>query len=233
MTGMCGRYVLRGRKEQLAMALGLTDPLPFEEFTERPHFNVAPSQHVPVVRLDRQGHRVGRLARWGLIPAWATDLPKVRPINARAETVTTSGTFRGAFTRRRCLVPADGFYEWQRLGGGKGKRPVFVHFPDDRVFAFAGLWERWHPPGEDVVEPVDTCTIVTTTANALMKPIHDRMPVILRPQDYALWLDREADPAEAAKLMRPYAGGEMEVTPVSTLVNSPGNDVPECVKPLA
>ena len=145
---MCGRYVLRGRREQLAIAMGLIDAPAFEEFTDRPRYNVAPSQHVPVVRVDAGGRRVGSLVRWGLIPHWAKDVPKVQPINARAETVRTSGMFRQAFERRRCLVPADGFYEWRKVDA-KTKQPMFVHFPDDRVFAFAGLWERWRAPGDD------------------------------------------------------------------------------------
>jgi putative SOS response-associated peptidase YedK len=159
----------------------------------------------------------------GLIRHWAKAMPKLQPINARAESVPTSGMFRDAFARRRCLVPADGFYEWRKLDA-KTQQPMFVHFPDDRTFAFAGLWERWRPqppaaaaapktdvqadqpPGiedEQRAAPLDTCTIITTTANALMASIHDRMPVILRPEDYARWLDRDMDPNEAAALLRP------------------------------
>jgi putative SOS response-associated peptidase YedK len=132
--------------------MGLRTPsLPgFEEFTERPRFNIAPSQRMPIVRADGAGSPELAAAHWGLIPSWTKE-PKLKPINARAETVATSGMFRQAFTRRRCLVPADGFYEWQGLK--PPKQPFFIHRKDDRQFAFAGLWERWHPPG---AEPVDT-----------------------------------------------------------------------------
>ena len=247
---MCGRYTLR-RIDLARSAFGaVPDPgfEEFEEFTERPRFNIAPSQHVAVVRLNKAGGRSLGLVRWGLIPHWAKGPPKAQPINARAETVLTSGMFRQAFARRRCILPADGFYEWRKLDP-KTKQPMFVHFPDERLFGFAGLWERRHPAGgasgadgsggegskggPEGAEPVDTCAIITTTPNQLMAPIHDRMPVILRPEDYAAWLDRETDPAEAAALMRPYPDGELEAVPVGRLVNSPGNDVPECVQSLA
>jgi putative SOS response-associated peptidase YedK len=226
---MCGRYTLR--KVEAARAAFDAAPGPgFEAYTDRPRFNVAPSQDVLVVRLDRAGRRSIGPVRWGLVPHWAREVPKVRPINARAETVATSGAFRQAFARRRCLVPADGFYEWRRVDA-KTKQPMFVRFPDDRPFGLAGVWERWRPDEE--TEPVDTCAVVTTTPNALMAPVHDRMPVILRPADYAAWLDPATDPHAAAALLRPYPDGEVEAVPVGRLVNSPTNDVPECVLPLA
>lgn len=226
---MCGRYTLR-RADLAKAAFDALLEESFEEFSERPHFNIAPSQDIPLVRLNKNGERSLGLVRWGLIPHWAKGQPpKVQPINARAETVTTSGMFKQAFLRRRCIIPADGFYEWRRAG--KAKQPMFVHFPDNHIFGFAGLWERWRPAAD--AEPVDTCTIITTTPNTLMSPIHDRMPVILRPEDYGRWLDKETDPAETAKLMKPYPDGEMEAVPVSKLVNSPGNDTPECVAPVA
>ena len=228
---MCGRYTLR-RIDLASSGLDAAPEPAFEEFTERPRFNIAPSQEIPVVRVNRDGGRAIGLARWGLIPHWAKALPKAQPINARAETVVTSGMFKQAFARRRCVVPADGFYEWRKLDA-RTKQPMFVHFPDERVFGFAGLWERWRPAGDPGAEPVDTCTIITTTPNRLMAPIHDRMPVILRPEDYGVWLDREADPRAAAGLMRPYPDGELEAVPVDRLVNSPKNDVPECVRSLA
>ena len=227
---MCGRYTLR-RSDVAAAFAAVVEP-GFEEFTERPRFNIAPSQNIAVVRMNRDGARALGFARWGLVPFWAKQLPKAQPINARAENVRTSGVFKGAFARRRCGVPADGFYEWQKLDA-KTKQPMFVHYPDDRVFGFAGLWERWKPPGDPEAVPLDTCTIITTTPNRLMSPIHDRMPVILDSQDYGVWLDREADPEVAATLMRPYPDGELVATPVDRLVNSPKNDVPECVQSLA
>jgi putative SOS response-associated peptidase YedK len=226
---MCGRYSLR-RVNLVLSELNAVPELPFEEFTERPRFNVAPSQQVPIVRLNEQGQRSAGLLRWGFIPRWAKELPKVQPINARAETVATSGMFRDAFVRRRCLVPADGFYEWRKLDA-KTKQPMWVHFPDDRLFAFAGLWERWRPAKD--AEPVDTFTVLTTTPNALMEPIHNRMPVIIPPGGYGRWLDPESDVGVATAMLRPYPDGEMVAVPVSRTVNSPRNNVPECIAPLA
>ena len=174
---MCGRYVLRSIDLARSAFNASLDP-GFEEFTERPRFNIAPSQDVAVVRINQSGDRVLGLVRWGLIPHWAKEQPKIQPINARAETVPTSGMFKQAFAQRRCIVPADGFYEWKKLDA-KNKQPMFIHFRDDRVFGFAELWERWKPT-EDA-EPLDTCAIITTTPNTLMSSIHDRMPVILKP----------------------------------------------------
>jgi putative SOS response-associated peptidase YedK len=228
---MCGRYTLR-RIDVARLHLNAMDEPTFEEFDEKrivPRFNIAPSQDVCVVRINKNGDRVLGLVQWGLIPSWTKGAPKMKPINAKAETVQTSGMFRQAFSRRRCLVPADGFYEWKKLDP-KTKQPMFIHYADDRIFAFAGLWERWQP--NEQAEPIETCTIITTTPNELMRPIHDRMPVIVRPEDYGLWLNKDADPNEAEKLMRPYADGELEAVPVSRTVNSPKNNTPECVEPL-
>jgi putative SOS response-associated peptidase YedK len=229
---MCGRYTLRRIEAARQQFDAIADPT-FEEFSELrivPRFNIAPSQDVAVVRINAKGDRVLGLVQWGLVPHWTKGEPKLRPINAKAETVATSGMFRQAFSRRRCLVPADGFYEWRKIDL-KTKQPMFMHFPDDRVFAFAGLWERWTP--DEQAEPVDTCTIVTTSPNELMKPIHDRMPVILRPEDYGPWLDKETDPEKAQAMLRPYADDELEAIKVSTLVNSPKNISNDCVRPLA
>lgn len=220
---MCGRYTLR--RINLAHAdFDATPSLPFEEFTERPRFNLAPSQDVAVVRLNARGERVLGLVQWGLIPSWTRGKPKVQPINARGETVATSGMFRDALARRRCLVPADGFYEWRAIDE-KRKEPTFIHRLDDAPFAFAGLWERWRPDGAD--DPVDTVTIITTTANALMAPIHARMPVILDRTDHARWLDRTLGSDAVSDLIRPAATDGWETYPVSTAVNSPRNDGPE------
>lgn len=202
---MCGRYTLR---QIDAKRFGVPYNPPFEEFTERPRFNVAPSQAVPIVRVaGDDGTREAALAKWGLVPAWTRGKPKLRPINARAETVATSGMFRQPFARRRCLVPADGFYEWKPLEGKKVKQPYFVHFPDDRVFAFAGIWDRWHNEAGDDEQTVAT---ITTTPNATMKPFHDRMPVILPEADYERWLDPETSTEEAIALLKPWPDGELE-----------------------
>lgn len=225
---MCGRYTLR----RINIVYSDFDAAPeslFEEFSERARFNVAPSQDIVVIRLNKEGKRMVGAVRWGLIPSWAKDAPKMQPINARAETASTSGMFRQAFARRRCIIPADGFYEWKKLDP-KTKQPMFIHFPDDRLFGFAGLWERWQ--GAEGEKPLDTCTILTTAPNELMAGIHDRMPAILKPEDYDLWLDRNADLQAVEKLLRPYPDGELEATPVSRMVNSPKNDLPDCIKPL-
>jgi putative SOS response-associated peptidase YedK len=226
---MCGRYTIR----RIDLLHGGFDArlLPsFEEFTEHPRFNIAPSQMVPVVRVDAKGERVIDAVRWGLIPSWTKGKPKQQPINARGETVATSGMFRQAFERRRCLVPADGFYEWRKIDP-KTKQPMYVRRKDRDLFAFAGLWERWKPDGE--AEPIDTCTIITTTPNELMAPIHDRMPVVLDRADYDRWLDRETPGADVVGLLKPYPAESMEAIPVSTHVNSPRNDDQACIAPLA
>jgi putative SOS response-associated peptidase YedK len=225
---MCGRYVVR-RIDAQRLGIVYADP-GFEEFDERrvvPRFNIAPSQVVPVVRLNREGRRVLSLIRWGLIPHWTRGKPKSQPINARAETVATSGMFRQAFERRRCLIPADGFYEWKKLGAGK--QPNFIHLKNDESFAFAGVWERWRP--DDDAEPVDTCTIITTGPNEVTAPIHDRMPAILAPADYEKWLSRETPIDEAWQLLQPFDANLMEAYPVSTQVNRPANEGPELIGP--
>jgi putative SOS response-associated peptidase YedK len=169
------------------------------------------------------GQKQDEEVEWGLIPSWAKSKTKKRPFNARSDKVQTSGMYREAFKRRRCIIPADGFYEWDEFD--KTKPPQFIHCADDRVFGFAGLWERWQA-GEDV-KAVDTCAIITTDPSDFMRPIHGRMPVILRPEDYGLWLDKEAGPAEAAKLMQPYAEGGLEAIPV----RSP-NEATDCIERL-
>jgi len=223
---MCGRFVAR------KLRLEDYDAAPFfEEFSEKgilPRFNIAPSQAIPVIRLDKDDRRVADVVKWGLIPSWSKELPKLQPINARSETVGTSGMFKAALARRRCLIPADGFYEWRK--DGAAKQPFFIRRPHDEPFAFAGLWERWRPAPD--APPIDTCVILTTTPNDVMKPIHDRMPVILEKKDYALWLDRHADLAEVSKLLKPFAG-ELEAYPVSRAVNSPKNDSEENVRAIA
>jgi len=224
---MCGRYTLR--RVSLARAvLEATPTFPFEEFSEQVRYNVAPSQLVPVARMDEQGKRVLDLARWGFIPAWAKSPPKFQPINARAETLATSGMFRTAFDRRRCLIPADGFYEWKADAGKKSKQPYFIHFTDDRPFAFAGLWERWK--ADEKAEPVETCTIVTTTPNHFMEPIHNRMPAIIQPADFERWLDPKVSGTAVRDLLAPIEADDLEAYPVETRVNRPTNDGPALIE---
>ena len=211
------------KPEAVADAFGLADVV-----TLPSRFNIAPTQDVPVVRLDREtGTRRLDLLRWGLVPTWADD-PAIgnRMINARSETVAEKPAYRSAFKARRCLMVADGFYEWAKTPGGK--QPFFIRRKDGQLFGFAGLWEHWHRG----MEGFDSCAQLTTMPNELMAPIHDRMPVMLRPGDYGLWLDPAAKPADLKDLLAPYPSDEMEAYPVSTLVNRPGNDSPECIRPL-
>lgn len=176
---MCGRFTLRTPATGIAETLGL-EPLPLFE----PRFNICPTQPVLVVRSGEAGRAWGHL-RWGLVPSWSRDPSgAAKLINARGETVADKPSFRAAFKRRRCLIPADGYYEWQKLP--RGKQAFHIHLPTEAPFAFAGLWETWH--GEDGTE-LETCTIITTAANDPLRPIHDRMPVVLDPSDFDLWLD--------------------------------------------
>jgi putative SOS response-associated peptidase YedK len=221
---MCARYTLR--RAQLARAVfeALLTP-DFEEFSERPHFNMAPSQRLPIVRINSKGERVIETPAWGFIPSWAKALPKVRPCNARSETLATSGLFRAALTRHRCLIPADGFYEW--TGEKKARQPYFVHMKDDSLFAFGGLYDRWKTPEG---ESVETFTMITTPPNGVMSKLHDRMPLIVKPGDYAHWLDPKGGADTVNNLLEPYPDEPMEAYPVSTKVNSPKNQGEELVK---
>jgi putative SOS response-associated peptidase YedK len=221
---MCGRYTLRAKPAAVAEEFDLPE---VPSFT--PRFNVAPTQSVAVVRFDPEedARRLDAL-RWGLVPFWADD-PGIgnRMINARADTVATKPAFRHAFKSKRCLIVADGFYEWQKRDGGK--QPYFIHMRDDCPFAFAGLWDLW-TKGD---EPLSTCTIITTNANDLMTTIHERMPVIIPRSAYEVWLDPDVKDAKRLEpLLMPYPDDQMEAYPVSSRVNNPTNDVPECVVPL-
>ncbi len=195
-----------------------------------PRFNLAPTQQALAIREPGDGGGRSLIPlRWGLIPSWARD-PAIgnRLINARAETLAAKPAFKAAFQRRRCLVPADGFYEWQKVG--RGKQPWFLRLKDGGVFAFAGLWERWSDSAHGAVE---SFTIITTTPNELLEPIHNRMPVILPPERYDQWLDPAGcDMDRLAALLRPYPAGAMTAYSVSTYVNSPAHEGPECVRPL-
>jgi putative SOS response-associated peptidase YedK len=193
-----------------------------------PRYNLAPTQDAAVVRESATtGQRHLGPLRWGLIPYWAKD-PTIgnRMINARSETLSTKPAFESAFKYRRCVVPSDGFYEWQKTGGRK--QPYYLQLEHGRMFGFAALWERWQDEGH---RPIETFTIITTTPNALVEPIHNRMPVILRPARYDEWLDPHNDNVSAlADLLAPYPADEMVAHPVSTFVNSPHNEGPECIE---
>ncbi|HOU13286.1 MAG TPA: SOS response-associated peptidase [Anaerolineae bacterium] len=217
---MCGRFSLGVNLDDLVEAF------PDFKFPSAlaPRYNIAPSQEVAVVPNDVD--RRVEFFHWGLIPSWAKD-PEIgnRLINARAETLAEKPSFRAAYLRRRCLILADGFYEWQTIPDSKGKMPLYIQLASQKPFAFAGLWELWRP--DDT--PILSCTIITTEPNALLAPIHNRMPVILPPDAYDLWLDpAEQKPAALNHLLKPYPANLMTAYPVSRLVNSPANDVPAC-----
>jgi len=222
---MCGRYTLKTPVERLSEQFQFPKIIPV-----KPRYNIAPSQDVAVVhRLPDDRDRRLAMLRWGLIPAWVKDPAKPQqPINARAGTAAEKPMFRDAFRRRRCLIPADGFYEWQQEGGRK--QPVYIHMKDGEPFAFAGLWEHWEKPGQ---EPIDSCVILTTEPNELLAQVHNRMPVILDPTDYEQWLDPAVqDVSRLTPLLRPYPSEEMKFYPVNLRVNNPKHDDLLCVEPL-
>lgn len=218
---MCGRYELHTHPSVLALAFGLAYPPAIA-----PRYNIAPMQDVPIVRATRAGTRELAQVRWGLVPRWAKDASiGSRMINARAETVTVKPAYRTAMRWHRCLIPADGFYEWTVLPG-LGKRPVHIAMRDGAPFAFAGLTERWLTPAGDTL---DTCTIITTQANALLAPLHERMPVIVSPADHARWLDTDAE--DVTDLLVPFPADAMRYYPVSTRVNAVRHDDASLIEP--
>ncbi len=220
---MCGRFTLTLEADDLAEAFDATAPKDWV-----PRFNIAPTQPVAVIANTTTQRKI-ELFRWGLIPGWATD-PKIgsRMINARAETVVDKPSFRSAVKKRRCLVLADGFYEWKK--DGKSKTPTYIQLKGGKPFALAGLWEVWK--SSDKKETIKSCTILTTEPNALMNDIHDRMPVILPPKAWEVWLSPDELPAdELPRLLKPYPSSQMKAVVVSTLVNSVAFDSPECIVP--
>ena len=220
---MCGRFSLSTPTETLAEYFELAE---VPRLT--PRYNVAPTQAVAVIRDGpRGGGRRLDLLHWGLVPRWAKDRRMgARMINARSETAATKPAFRSAFRRRRCLVAADGFFEWRSVGGRK--EPMFFRMVDGAPFGLAGLWEHWQAPDGQALE---SCTILTTKPSALVAPIHDRMPVIVAREDFALWLDPGVqEPSSVLRLLVPFEADTMTCHRVSTRVNSPRNDDPECVR---
>jgi putative SOS response-associated peptidase YedK len=220
---MCSRYFLDADGNVIAYTFNV----PVHERL-RKRFNIAPTQEAPVVRVNESGARELAMLRWGLVPSWSKD-PAIgnRMINARSETVAGKPSFRNAFRRRRCLVPATGFYEW--TGAAGHKVPHAITFSDQPVFAFAGLWERWHDRATPGAPPVETFTLLTTNANRALAAIHDRMPVILPAAHHEAWL--HAPPEDAARLLAPYADEPTRERIVSTRVNKPGNDSPDLLEP--
>lgn len=219
---MCGRYTLQDAIEFLEKVFG------FSNLSDlKPRYNIAPSQNVLVVRCLEGKNEAGWL-RWGLIPSWAKDTTmSARMINARAESLEEKPSFKNAFKKRRCLIIADGFYEWHKTASTK--QPYYIKMSDSKPFAFAGLWEKWSHKDE----VIESCTIVTTQANLLLASIHDRMPVILNPQDYKTWLNPAEENINTFKsLLRPYAEEKMVMYSVSNIVNSAKNDIKDCISPL-
>jgi putative SOS response-associated peptidase YedK len=221
---MCGRFTLTADPDLLRETfpwLSIPDQI-------KPRYNVAPNQPVAVIPNNNKDQL--DFFVWGLIPSWAKD-PKIgnRLINARAETLAEKPSFRAAFRRRRCLIPANGFYEWKQEPGRKSKTPMYIRLKSGKPFALAGLWESWHAPdGSNVL----SCTIVTTQPNELLADIHNRMPVILPKGAYSLWLEPgEVDAGKLQSLLGPFPASEMTAYPVSTLVNDPANDQAECIAP--
>jgi putative SOS response-associated peptidase YedK len=226
---MCGRYALTTPADVLARVFEATVD---EELAEQPpRYNLAPTQPAPVVRARREGSgRTVSLLRFGLVPYWSNGPDaSLRTINARSESAAGSRVFGGALRRRRCLVPADGFFEWKKLD--RGKQPYFIHLAAGGPMAFAGVWERWRAHGSG--EVIDSFAVLTTEANQEVRPLHDRMPVILEPADFDLWLDRAVeDPETLGHLLRPAAAGVLAMYPVSTRVNAPANDDAAVLQPL-
>ena len=222
---MCGRYELHSHPAALALAFGLAEP---PELTAR--YNIAPMTEVPVIRVNSHGERELAHLRWGLVPRRARD-PSIgsKIVNARGETLKDRQSFQIAFRRHRCLLPADGFYEWMVIGRGEHarKQPVRIAMQDGRPFALAGLFERWLSPEGQIL---DTCAVITTASNALLRPFHDRMPMIVAPEDYARWLDPEN--ADVEDLVAPYPGEQMAYHPVSTRLNAVRNDSPDLIEPV-
>lgn len=218
---MCGRFTLYKQPTTLAAHFDVVDVPDMP-----PRYNIAPTQDVAVVRQATEGRTLD-LLRWGLVPFWAKDLQiGAKMINARAETVAEKPAFRKAFASRRCLVVADGYYEWQRASGTK--QPFYFCLQDEQPFAFAGLWEQWTHPDGKIIE---TCTVLTTTASDLTSPIHDRMPVILHAKDHALWLDPTVHQVQIlTPLLQPYPAEQMQVYPVSSYVNNSRHNGIQCIE---
>ena len=223
---MCGRFTLATSNESFSE---LFESLEVPALP--PRYNIAPTQKVLCVRQSEKGDLETANLKWGLFPSWARQATfGARMINARSETAATKPAFRAAFKRRRCLVLADGFYEWQKIG--TGKQPYYIQV-NKKLFCMAGLWESWRDKSEDDPVPLESCTVLTTAANEFMQPLHDRMPVILDPDQFDLWLDREfEEPLLLEEMLKPYANEAMSAFPVSTFVNRPVNDSPECIVPI-
>lgn len=224
---MCGRFTNKAKPEQIKteFKVGTKNPDIFQ-----PRYNIAPTQMIDVV-FEPETERIISQLRWGLVPSWAKEAPTSKIlINARAETLTEKPSFREAFKSRRCIIPATGFYEWQKKGTG-AKQPFYFYLKDKEVFGFAGLWEEWLD--KQTGEMLETCTIITTEANEVLKPVHERMPVILKPENYDEWLDAKVkDTDRLQELLKPYFAKEMDSHPVSKSVNIPESNSAELILPM-
>ena len=217
---MCGRFTIFIPLDQLVKLFNIFDPPPL-----MPSYNVCPGQQIPAVRCMADINKLDYL-HWGLIPSWAKDKSiSHKLINARAETVMEKPSFRYAFHSHRCLIPANGFYEWLQLNGNK--TPHYIRLKDDNPMMFAGLWEHWKSPEGEAVE---SCSIITTASNTLLQSLHDRMPAILSQGEYAQWLSAETKPQDLVQMLRPFPSDLMEYYPVNSLVNSPRNNSPDLIK---
>lgn len=229
---MCGRYRLSKTEKYLLEHFGVRSR---EDFEWKPRYNIAPTDQVAVIRQDRnEPVRTISSMRWGLIPYWAKDASiGAKMINARAESLIDKPAFKDAIERRRCLVPADAFYEWKKTSDGSHivRKPFLIRMKDDEAFAFAGIWDRWTSPDGKIVLSV---SILTTDANPLVRDVHDRMPVIVPREHYDLWLDPAFRDVKALEdILKPFPASEMEKLAVSNRVNSVKNDDPECAAPAA
>lgn len=221
---MCGRYSLKPVDPAVLRA---RFPIGESLAAEPPHFNITPGSDVLAVTTDREGKPRGERLRWGLVPNWAKDTRTgFKMINARAETLAERPAYRSAFERFRCLIPADGFYEWQQLAGESRKQPFHITTAEGGLFAFAGLWSTWH---RGQPEELRSCTIITTAANAAVAPIHDRMPVILPREAEALWLAHDTPTAELEQLLHGLPAAQIVIRPVGPAVNDARYDGPECL----
>ncbi len=220
---MCGRYTLHHKPEEIEERF---DVDAVEELLA-PRYNIAPSQIIPVIRQTQSREMAG--CKWGMIPFWAKD-PKIgnNLINAKAETIAEKPSFKRAFAKRRCLIPADGFYEWQKRGKAPSQ-PMYIRRRDGGLFAFAGLWEEWKSPEGG---PIETCTIITVEPNELLSKIHSRMAAILRPGDESAWIDPKSGIDDLLQMLRPYDSDELEAIPVSRAVNSPAHDSAALIAPV-
>jgi len=224
---MCGRFTNKAKPEQIKTEFKIETKNPN---LFQPRFNIAPAQMIDVV-FAPESERILSQLKWGLVPSWSKDAPTSKGlINARAETLTEKPSFREAFKSHRCIIPASGFYEWQK-NGTRTKQPFYFYLKEKEVFGFAGLWEEWLD--KQTGELLETCTIITTEANEVLKPVHERMPVILKTRNYDEWLDTKVkDTSRLRELLKPYPAKEMDSHAVSKSVNIPDSDSPELIAPL-